>query len=114
MSQLEWEKTYRISFTRIWRSLHKWTGEQRDKNVTWDLLQSTLARSNTEKCPNCPDLKEDREHIFFNCPRNIIIRNLISKQASHWNLPRPPDWSLANLLRTLPETLRIDSETPPS
>jgi hypothetical protein len=100
-SQLEWELAHRISFTRIWRFLHKWTGEQRDKNVTWDFLQSTLARSNSETCPNCPNVKEDREHIFFNCPRNTIIRNLISKQARLWNLPRPPDWSLANLLKTL-------------
>jgi endonuclease/exonuclease/phosphatase family metal-dependent hydrolase len=100
-AQREWETRFNISFEKIWSLHHQWTGVQRDKNVAWDFLQSTLARAKGEICPNCPDLIEDREHIFFNCPRNSNIRLLISKQAKLWNLPRPPDWSLRNFLRSL-------------
>lgn len=98
--QNEWERTFKISFSRIWSAMPSWIGDQRDKNVTWNLLQSTLSRVNKDICSNCPYALENREHIFFTCPRNCIVRRLISKQARIWKI-RPPDWTLENLLRTL-------------
>ena len=98
--QNEWERTFNISFSRIWSAMPSWIADQRDKNTTWNFLQSTLSRINKDICCNCPGTTENREHIFFTCPRNCIITRLISKQARIWKI-RPPDWTLENLLKTL-------------
>jgi len=97
--QTELINNHNFNLLSIWKRLYKFTINAFDRRILWNFTTSTFPKAHNEQC-FCCHTRESTFHILFDCPRNTIVRSLLSQQAVKWKL-RPPDWSVDGLSRAL-------------